>query len=316
MGERGVIAVVGATGIQGGSLVKAILADPNCHFSIRAITRKPQSDKARALAALGIDVVKADLDDRDSMIRAFSGADYAFCMTNYWEHMSPEREYRQAGNMADAAKANGLHHVIWSTLEDTREVVPLKDARMPTLQQRYKVPHFDAKGEANRLFEDRGVPTTFLNTSFYWENLIHFGMAPKSRPDGVHAFTLPLGRSRLPGIAADDIGQCAYGIFRGGSRYIGLTVGVAGEHLTCEEMAEAMSEALGVTVKYEEITPEEYRGFGFPGADDLGNMFQFMRDFTDRVCGIRDTDHSRLLYPGLQSFRDWLNGHGSRIPLE
>lgn len=315
MGEQGVIAVVGATGIQGGSLVKALLADADCRFSIRAITRKPKSDKARALSALGVDVVVADLDDKKAITRAFEGADCAFCMTNYWEHLSPEREYCQAGNMADAAKVNGLRHVIWSTSEDTRESVPLNDSRMPTLQKHYKVPHFDAKGEANRLFDDRGVPTTFLNTSFYWDNLIHFGMAPKARPDGVYAFTVPLGQSRLPGIAADDIGPCAYGIFKAGGRYIGLTVGIAGEHLTCDEMALTMSEALGVTVRYEEVTPEEYRGFDFPGSYDLGNMFQFMRDFNERVCGIRDVDHARFLHPGLKSFRDWLALNGRRIPL-
>jgi len=74
---------------------------------------------------------------------------------------------------------------------------------------RYKVPHFDTKGEANNLFTDLGVPTTFLLTSFYWDNLIHFGMGPKKGPDGKFAFTLPMGDKKLPGSAAEDIGKCA-----------------------------------------------------------------------------------------------------------
>jgi hypothetical protein len=79
--------------------------------------------------------------------------------------------------MASAAKDTGLQHVIWSTLEDTRQWVPLSDSRMPTLMGKYKVPHFDAKGEANGLFTAAGVPTTFLLTSFI--NFIHFGIGPK-----------------------------------------------------------------------------------------------------------------------------------------
>ena len=101
--------------------------------------------------------------------------------------------------MAQAAKDAGVKHVIWSTLEDTRKWVPLTDSRMPTLQGKYKVPHFDAKGEANAVFTELGVPTTFLNTSFYWDNLIHFGMGPKKGADGKLAFTLPMGDKKLPG---------------------------------------------------------------------------------------------------------------------
>jgi uncharacterized protein YbjT (DUF2867 family) len=76
---------------------------------------------------------------------------------------------------------------------------------------RYKVPHFDAKGEANHLFSDAGVPTTFLLTLFYWDNFIHFGMGPKRGVDGILAIVLPMDGARLPGIAAEDIGRCAYG---------------------------------------------------------------------------------------------------------
>src|SRR5919107_2439820 len=169
-----IIAVVGATGAQGGALARAILADPKGGFAVRALTRKTDSDKARKLAAAGAEVVAADLDDQASLERAFAGAYGAFCITNFWEHFSAEKEIAQAGNMARAAKAAGLQHVIWSTLEDTRKWVPLSDDRMPTLGGKYKVPHFDAKGEADDAFRRAGVPTTFLQTSFYWDNLVYF----------------------------------------------------------------------------------------------------------------------------------------------
>ena len=211
--EKKTIAVVGATGAQGGGLVRAILADPTGGFAVRAVTRDIGTEKARQLAKLGAEVVPADVDDVESLKQAFRGAHGAYCVTFFWDHFSPEKEQAQASAMAQAAKEAGLAHVVWSTLEDTRRLVPITDDRMPTLQGKYKVPHFDAKGESDHFFSDRGVPTTYLLTSFYWDNLIHFGMGPKKGPDGKLAFVLPMADKKLPGIAAGDIGGCAYGVF-------------------------------------------------------------------------------------------------------
>ena len=229
MADTKTIAVIGATGGQGGGLVRAILKDPESGFSVRALTRNVNSDKARALAELGAEVVAADVDDVESLKRAFEGAYGAYCVTFFWEHFSPEKETAQAGGMAQAAKHAGLRHVIWSTLEDTRQWVPLDDDRMPTLMEKYKVPHFDSKGEANHLFTDLGLPVTLLLTSFYWDNFIHFGMGPQKGPDGKLAITLPMDDKKLPGIAVEDIGKCAYGIFKNGGDHIGKTVGITGE---------------------------------------------------------------------------------------
>jgi uncharacterized protein YbjT (DUF2867 family) len=316
MAQDKIIAIVGATGAQGGGLARAILDDPDSPFRARAITRNAGSDKAQELARRGAEVVEADLDDPESLKRAFAGAHGAYCVTNFWEHFSPGKEVAQAANMAEAARAAGLAHVIWSTLEDTRQWVPLDDTRMPTLMEKYKVPHFDGKGEANREFTNRGVPTTFLLTSFYWDNLIQFGMGPRKGPDGVFAITFPMGDRRLPGMAAEDIGKCAYGIFRRGADYVGRTVGIAGGHLTGAEMAAALTRALGVEVRYNDVPPEVYRSLGFPGAEDLGNMFQFKRDFNDYFCGIRNVDEARALNPELQDFDEWLVRNKERMPLE
>jgi uncharacterized protein YbjT (DUF2867 family) len=217
--------------------------------------------------------------------------------------------------MASASKAAGLQHVIWSTLEDTRLHVPLEDNRMPTLQGKYKVPHFDAKGASDHFFTDAGVPTTFLLTSFYWDNLIHFGMGPKKGADGKLGFVLPMGDQKLPGIAAEDIGRCAYGVFKAGTQYVGRRVGVAGEHLTGTQMAKALSDAFGQEVVYNYVPPEVYRTFGFPGADDLANMFQYNRDFAAEFCAERDLGVSRSLNAKLQTFAQWLTANKERIPL-
>ena len=316
MTEKKIIAVAGATGAQGGGLVRAILSDKGDGFTARALTRDVNSDKAKELAKLGAEVVAADVDDVESLKRAFTGAYGAFCVTFFWAHFSPEKEFAEAKAMAKAAKYAGIQHVIWSTLEDTRQWVPLSDSRMPTLMGKYKVPHFDAKGEANRVFTELGLPTTFLLTSFYWDNMIHFGMGPKKGPDGKLAITLPMGDKKLPGIAAEDIGKCALGIFKKGREFIGKTVGVAGEHLTGAQMAAALTKALNQEVRYNAVPPEVYRSFGFPGAEDLSNMFQFKRDFEQVFCGARNLDVSRALNPSLQTLDTWLAHNKNRIPLE
>ena len=316
MADKKIIAVVGATGAQGGGLVRAILSDKASPFTARALTRYVNSDKAKALAALGAEVVAADVDDLESLKRAFAGAYGAYCVTFFWGHLSAEKETAEGRAMAQAAKHARLQHLIWSTFEDTRKWVPLSDNRMPTLQGKYKVAHFDGKAEANAAFTELGVPTTFLLTSFYWENLIYFGSGPKKGPDGKLAITFPMGDKKLPGIAAEDIGKCAYGIFKRGREFIGKTVGVAGEHLTGAQMAAALGRALGQEVRYNDVTPEVYRSFGFPGAEDAGNMFQFKRDFETDYCGARNLDVARSLNPALQTFDQWLAQNKSRIPLE
>src|SRR6266536_6696801 len=261
-----IITVFGATGAQGGGLAHAILKDKNSEFAVRAVTRNTDSDKAKELVKMGAEVVPANIDDKQAVMQAMEGAYGAYCVTFFWAHFSPEKEYAEAKNLAEAAKETGLKHVIWSTLEDTRKWVPLDDDRMPTLMDKYKVPHFDAKGEADQIFRDLAVPTTFLLTSFYWDNLIYFGAGPKRGADGKLAITFPLDQKKLPAIAVEDIGKCAYGIFKRGREFIGKTVAIAGEHLSGAEMAAALTRALGQEVRYNAVAPEVYRGFGFPGA--------------------------------------------------
>ena len=311
--DKKLITVIGATGAQGGGLARAILADRGGEFAVRAVTRKPNGDAARALARAGAEVVEADLDDIASLRRAFDGAYGAYCVTNYWELLSPDRELAQAKHLADATQASSVSHIVWSTLEDTRERVPLDDPRMPTLLERYKVPHLDTKGESDKHFD--ASRTTWFRTSFYWDNLIHLGMGPKPDESGQLAFVLPMGDKKLPGIAAEDIGRCALGVFRRGPSAIGKYIGVAGEHLTGAEMARALSRALERPVVHRDPPASVYRSLGFPGADDLGNMFQYTAEFEEEYCAERSVAESRRLNPELMTFAAWLSKNVSRIPL-
>jgi uncharacterized protein YbjT (DUF2867 family) len=311
-----IIAVIGATGAQGGGLARAILNDKDGQFLLRAVTRNANSEQAKLFASQGAEVVEADLDNVESLKSAFKGAYGAFCVTNYWEHFSPEKEFQQAVNLADASKAEGVKHVVWSTFTDTRNWISLDDDSMPTLMGKYKVPHLDAKGESNIEFTNRDLRVTFLLTSFYWDNFIYFGMGPQRGQDGILAFAMPMGDKKLPGIGREDIGKCAYGIFKNPISYIGKTVGVAGEHISGYDMAKALTNAIGEEVRYNEVPADVYRSFGFPGADDLGNMFQVKRDFNEAYCNERSVDESRDLNPELQNFEQWLSDNVKNIPIQ
>lgn len=321
MTDKKLIAVVGATGSQGGGLVQAILADPAQRFAVRALTRNARSEKSLALAAAGAEVVEADLDDEASLRKAFDGAHGAFVVTNYWVERTPEEEAAQtraemelvqADNAARAAKDAGVAHVIWSTLEDTRLHFGDTD-RVPSLDDgRYKVPHFDAKGEANELFTKYGVPTTFLQTTFYFSALLQ-GMGPVRGEDGKLVLTLPMADQPLSGIAPEDIGKTALGIFARGDKFIGRTVSIAGDHSTGKEYAAALSDVLGEQVVYQPHSWDEFRQFGFPMAVEFANMFQYYAEDSDRFTGDRDLDLVRELNPALQSFETWLNLHKDAV---
>jgi uncharacterized protein YbjT (DUF2867 family) len=312
MAEKKIIAVLGSTGSQGGAVSRAILADASGGFACRAITRDPGKEKARALAAQGAEVVAADIDDVESLKKAFAGVHGVYAVTNFWEHFSAEKEKAQAKNIADAAKAAGVQHVIWSTLEDTRKLMAPDDTRMPMLQEHYRVPHFDGKAEADAYFS--GLPVTFLVTSFYWDNLYTFGLAPKKGEDGHYSWAFPMGNAKMAGIAAEDIGRVAYGIFKAGSQSIGRTIGIYGEALTIEEMGQKLSSTMGIgPIHYHAAEADEYRAYGFPGADEMGNMFQVYRDFDKESLAARSSETARSLNPKLQTFDQFLEQHKEQI---
>lgn len=315
MSEKKVIVVLGATGAQGNGLVRSIMADASGEFTARALTRNVNSEKSKALAELGAEVVQADIDNYETLKAAFKDAYGVFAVTFFWEHFSADKEIEEAGLIAKAATETGIKHVIWSTLEDTRKWIPLEDNRMPTLSGKYKVPHFDGKGEADNIFVEQGLPVTLLITSGYWENLIYFGWGPARGQDGKLSLILPMGTKKLPGIGVEDIGKSAYEIFKRGDEFIGKKVGIAGGHLTGKEMAEKLSKAIGEEVTYNPLSFDAYRALGFPGADDVGNMFQFKHDFEEYFCGARNLEFSKSLNPSLKSFDEWLKENAAKIPL-
>ena len=132
--------------------------------------------------------------------------------------------------------------------------------------------------------------------------------------DGTLSWAFPMGSAKLAGIAAEDIGKVAYGIFKAGNEYIGKTVGIYGEALTIEQMGQTLTKVLGVgAITYNAVEADAYRGFGFPGADELGNMFQVYRDFEQQVLGARSLSLARKLNPELQTYAQFVAKHKAAI---
>ena len=302
-------------------MARAILADPDGGFAVRALTRRPESEAAKALREAGAEVVQADADDRASLEEAFKGCAGLFVLTNYWETRDPFKEYRQLENVAAAAAKCEVGHVVYSTLEDSRRLVPVgSDPKLPPFSfpgtdERLNVPHMDKKGEADRLFA--GLPCTYLLTSTYYDNSIGRGHGPQlDKETGGLVLRFPIGDAKLPGVAVEDIGRAAYAILRGGpAEFAGKHVGVSGGHMTGEEMAAEWSAALGREVKFKPMTTEQFRALPFPGADDLASMWYFQSTWNREFCEARSVEVSRAMNPQLHTLKTWLKENVHRVPI-
>jgi uncharacterized protein YbjT (DUF2867 family) len=184
---------------------------------------------------------------------------------------------------------------------------------MPVIGDKYRVPHFDVKGaEADPLFAASGLPVTYLLMSFYWDQLLG-GVAPQRDEDGTLALRLPVGTAPVAGVASDDIGRLVLNILRRPEDTIGRTIPAVSAILTGEQMAEDLTTALGEPVAYRPLTAAQFRSFGFPGADELGNMFQYYAEFPDAYNGRRDVDAARALNPEPASLASFLTAHQGQL---
>lgn len=290
------IAVLGATGQQGGAVVHSLVSRGK---SVVAITRNTDSDRAKELSKLEkVEVRKADLEDVASLEAAFAGCDGAFVLANFWEGMDVTKEMRHYKNAAEALKKVGsMKHIVFSTLEDTASHASMAECKVLLEHESgaMKVPHFDGKNRSHKFFD--GLPITFLVTSCYIENFTSF-FSLSRQEDGSYMFTLPLKDVAIAWTILEDVGNMAAGIFEH-PELVGKTVGSASAYLTGKQLAEAMSSATGKTVKYNEVSWETFAGFGFPGAHELGQMFKFFTDNPD--CNkIRDLKVAKEIGGDLQ----------------
>ncbi len=214
------------------------------------------------------------------------------------------RRKKHAKNLADACYSNNVHHVIWSTLENTREA--LKD-KAPVLKGDYTVPHFDAKYDANDYFKN--LPTTYFYTSFYYENFINVQMVRKNEENFTIAFNMD--NAPLPMVSLEDIGKAAATVFTKPD-LIKKSVYIASDILTCEEIAAVFSKHFGSPCYYYKMDDETYRKLPFPGAEEFGNMFAYKREATTNFAGNRKSS-SKSLVSDLITFDAWVSHNKDKI---
>ncbi|XP_066294011.1 nmrA-like family domain-containing protein 1 [Branchiostoma lanceolatum] len=281
------ITVFGATGAQGGSVANALLEDQD--FKVRAVTRNASSDKAKALQGKGAEIVQASLDDPSTLGPALQGAHGVFVVTNYWEHMDQEREIKQGKDIADAAKAAGVLHVVFSGLENVEKIAG------------FPCPHFDAKGQIEEYMTSLELPVAFVRFSFYYENYISM-MKPQKQEDGTYVLGVPMEGAAMDIVSAGDMGPAVRTIFRNWARWIRRAVGFSGDKLTIQQTADILSKHLAPKVfKASDMTADAFGQLGFPGADDLGNMFKFYRLHNPD----RSVELTRQLHPAAKTFDTW-----------
>mmetsp|Transcript_53253 Transcript_53253/g.59522 ORF Transcript_53253/g.59522 Transcript_53253/m.59522 type:complete len:327 (+) Transcript_53253:101-1081(+) len=287
MPEKKMIAVMGATGLQGGAVINALLTIAADEFSIRAIcfSRNPESDKAKILAEKGCEVVMADADDVPSMVAAFSGAYGAFLVTtNNLAHMSMTHEIETTDKLREAVSEAKVEHVVLSTHVDTRPIINASDDKdtWKILHEAHNsyVPHYDGKGEAGQRFLDSDVPVTLLFTTFYYDNFINFGWGPQQHGDEDQPLSIrfPIGDKAFPLNSLHDIGCNVVSILQDPST-INTKQGVASTIATGKEIAETFTKVIGEPVVFNAVPTDVYASFGFPGASYLANMFRFKVTF-------------------------------------
>ncbi|MDB4949071.1 MAG: NmrA-like family protein 1 [Gemmatimonadetes bacterium] len=296
MAEKRTILVTGATGAQGGSVARHLLR--RGEFAVRALTRDAASAKAEALRQAGAEVVQGDLGDPATLRAAVEGCHGVFGVTNFWEHFGGELEHGR--NLLDAVAAAGVKHLVLSTLPSVKKITG----------GALNVPHFDLKAEVEEHARTLAIPATFVHVAFYYENFLHF-FPPRRQADGSLGFGFPQGDTPLSGVSVEDVGGVVAPIFDRPDEFIGRTVGIVSQDLRGDEYAAGLARAVGQPVSYGHIPREVFAGFGFPGAEDLADMFEFNRTYIPSRAA--DVEESRALYPGIRSFEAWLAGNAEQL---
>lgn len=296
MKQKKIILVTGATGAQGGSVAKALLAKDD--FAVRVLTRNAASAAAHNLRLLGADVVEGNLDGKESLKLAMKDVYGVFGVTNFWEHY--QQEFNQGKNLIDAVKEAGVKHFVYSSLPNYKK---LSNGEL-------EVPHCDLKGELEEYTKSLGIPFTFIHIAFYYENFFSF-FPFKLAEDGRFHFGFPQGYTKLAMVSVEDLGGVVASVFNFPIAYTGRTVGVVGADETCDQYAATLTRILGYPVQYDYIPRDIYASFGFPGAEELANMFEVQRLYipTRQL----DLIESYGLNPAMQSFEHWVTKNKERF---
>lgn len=256
--DRKLIAVFGATGQQGGGVVRALQADGR--FTVRALTRHPDKHPG-----LGDEVVEADLDRPETLKAALAGAYGVFLVTNFWEPGTDE--LKQANAAVRAAREAGVKHFIWSTLPDTEAI---SGGSMD-------VPHFTGKARIDRIVAEAGFDHhSFVIAPFFYQNL-HGALTPQKQQDGSLGWALPIDPNlrRIHMGDISELGNIVAGAFARPEEADGKYLPLVGDYMSFGEIVETLN-GQGHRFSFTQVPKEVFATF-FPGAAELGEMFGYIQ---------------------------------------
>ncbi len=296
-----VIAVVGGTGVQGGGVVDALLASGR--FAVRVASRNPASDAARALAARGVEVVKADLLDAQSLRTLFEGAHGAFVVTNFWDPAQMQRETEIGAAAVKAARSFGVKHLVWSTLPDCERISG----------GRFKVVHFSGKARVDAFVEAAGFPRhTFVHAPMYFQNFLE-RMGPQALPDGGRGWAVPMDPAARVMHSGDatEVGRAVAAAFAAGDELPnGSHLAVCGGLYSWNDFVGTLN-AQGHSLRVTQVVPPEVYDNFFPGAHEIREMYQYHEQYTyfgpEREKRIAAA--LALVPGGFTGFADWAKVH-------
>ena len=281
--ELKTIAVTGATGRQGGAVIKHLLRVGN--FRVKALTREIESKRAQHLRSLGVEVQKADLDNVESLLQSLAGTDGIFSVQNYWEkNVGYDGEIRQGQNLANVAKQLGIKLFIQSTMADG--LTPFPD----------KLYHFRSKAMIEKHIDSIGLPRTFLGTVTFMDNILD----PKLGGKWTFPFiSKAIGHnSKYHMLATDDIGGVVASIFLNPGKYIGRKINLSSDTPTIQEMREI----------YREVSGKPAKKIIFPVwlARMISPEFIEQLEWQAKGCWNFSSDETRSIYPGATTFKKFL----------
>lgn len=275
------VLVTGATGQQGGAVLRHLRQQG---IAVRVLTRNAQSTAAHALAAAGVEVVQGDLDDRASLDRALAGAYGVFSVQNF-ALTGVEGEVRQGIALADAAKAAGVHHFVYSSVGSA--------------DRHTGIPHFESKYRIEAHIRAIDLPSTILRPVFFMEN---FSYARDAIMRGTLAQPLDPAKP-LQMLAVDDIGAFAALAFAYPEQWVGRAVDLAGDELTMPQAADVFGHVIGRPVRYVQVPMEDIR-------QTMGEESATMFTWFNEVGYTTDIPALRALYPSLTTLAQWLHRGG------
>lgn len=287
--SKKLVAVFGATGAQGSSVLRALLK--NGLYEVKAITRNANSDKGKKLAAIAnCTVAEADLDDKNSVDKVLKGCYGAFLVTDFSAHMK-KTEVSQGVNFIDSSIANGVKHVVFSGLENVESVL-----HKPCY-------HFDYKAEVENygLKNKDKLIFTSIRLAAYFENFEHSFL--HKHKENEYFVNIPMEGKPMIGVSVDDIGEAALNVFENPQKYKSQLLGLAGDKLLVSEYVAILNKHLAPNKFIDsQITAQKFGALGFPGAEELSVMFEFFQ--SGKM--IRDLESSKKLNKNILTFDAWV----------